>query len=69
MHWHFAEAGDTHRGRIFAGLDGNNERFTVLPPHFFADNPMADEDIKEGMHLCFGTVLKLCGGTVSDPTA
>ena len=57
VYWHFCEPGDTFLGRSLAGMDPNSERFGILPPHWNMENPMGDEDIKEAMELCFGTII------------
>jgi hypothetical protein len=57
IYWHLAEVGDAFLGRSLAGMDPNSETFGVLPPHFMLEDPMANEDIREAMELCFGTIL------------
>jgi hypothetical protein len=69
IYWHFAEAGDAFLGRSLAGMDPNSETFGVLPPHFMLEDPMANEDIREAMELCFGTILHNWENTTdSNPT-
>ena len=62
LHWLFAEPGDTHLGRILAGLDPNEECFGSLPPHWKVDNPMGNTKIREAMNLMFATILQRWGG-------
>ena len=68
LYWKFAEAGDQYLGRVLALFDPNSDSFPMLPPHFFTDAPMDDEDIKEGMNICFGVILETHKDVHGDPT-
>lgn len=67
--WRFAEAGDQFLGRVLCLLNPNDESFANLPPHFDIDEPMDDKDIKEGMRICFDTILKAHTSSFTDPTS
>ena len=68
VYWHCAEPGDCYLGRILAGLDAMLPSFSVLPPHFTMMNPMADENVKEAMHLMYGPILVQWADSDQDPT-
>ena len=68
LYWHIAEPGDCYLGRILAGLDPNDASFGSLPPHFVMTDPMSNADVKEGMQLMYGTILRRWSGHEVDPT-
>ena len=56
VYWKYSMIGDTYLGRCLAGFDPDLTGFGVLPLHFSAG--MANEFVREGVHLCFGSILE-----------
>ena len=65
LYWKFSELGDYYLGRCLAFLDPDEENFSVLPPHFTLDNPLANEFVQAAMTLCFGPIIEKWGSRLA----
>lgn len=57
VYWHFGSVGDHYLGRILAGLDPNDTKFGVLPPHWNVENPLGNTSIREAMDMLYKPIL------------
>ena len=60
VYWKYSMVGDTYLGRCLAGFNPDKAGFGTLPPHFREGTE--NEDVMEGMRLCFGGILDRFGG-------
>lgn len=66
-YWHFGSVGDQYLGRILAGLNPNEVKFSVLPPHWDAEEPLENASIREALHAMYSPLLEQYASRVENP--
>ena len=67
VYWHFGSVGDHYLGRILCGLDPNDTKFAILPPHWTIDDPLGNELVSKAMRMTFGPILVKYGHRSENP--